>query len=139
MIKPKYFSIIESSINLNMIYKFRNKFGMPSPSWIDPTRKEFQELIPILTQMALSSQKITSLISASREEIFSNSQFGLSRMKIDSLPILLGMRSHNSSTSSSGRRRGFTVQLHMTITMEKDINTMLLSNLKRNTSLFQID
>jgi hypothetical protein len=89
--------------------------------------------------MALLSQKITSLISASREEIFSNSRFGLSKMRIDSLRILLGMRSHNSSTSLSGRRRDFTVQLHMTITMEKDINTMLLSNLKRNTSLFQID
>lgn len=139
MIKPKYFSIIGSSINLNMIYKFRNKFGTPSPNWIGPTRREYPELTLTSIQMVMSSQKIASPTLGSREEIFSNSLFGFSRMRIGSLPILLGTRSHSSSTSSSGRRRDFTDQSLMTITMEKDINTMLPSNLKKNTNLSQID
>lgn len=139
MTKPKYFSIIGSSINLNMIYKFRNKSGMPSLNWIGPTRREYPESIPTLTPMATSSQKIVFPTSDSREEIFSNSLFGFSRTRIDSLPILLGTRSPNSSTSSSGRRRDFTDQLLTTITMEKDINTMLPSNPKKNINLSQID
>lgn len=60
-------------------------------------------------------------------------------MRIDSLPILHGMRNHNSNISLNGKNKDYIVQLLMTIIMEKDINMMLPSNLKKNINLLLID
>ncbi len=121
MIKPTLTNIIKSLITLNMILRFKDKFGKPLVIQIDHTNME----LGVSTQMCMKMVQLNQnfKIQDSKEQILMiNNLFLL--MKTDLLPIHHITKNIIFNTLSNGNNKDIIDQL-LNISIQKVINTML--------------
>lgn len=132
-----YKSTTKSLINLKMIWKCKEKYGMPLTNWTVLTKKVFLELIPISIQMVPYSKNflILDLIVVT----LTNNRFGHSKTRTDLSLILHGWVNLSSNIFSNGKMKDWIVQLLKIITTIRDTSMMFLLDLKKNINMLLID
>ena len=122
MIKLKFNNIIKLLINLNMILKYKDKYGIQQQNQIDHIKEDYQVLILIYQLMvqSLKNYQIQVLI----EEMYLDKHHSLLLMRIGLLLIHHGIKDHHLNIFYNGKIKGLIDLLLEIIIMVKDINMM---------------